>query len=263
MAAETQSSYTATAYQDSSFEIIGERQEQGDFVPMSMEVLPSDAKLTADPMFADYGGLPPQSEAPKRLHLPSELAASEIEKAKEKKNEPERIALTHEEIAKLKEEALQAGVAKGIEQAKEQHETQLRQIDEHLGVVLKDINQQLKHRLQEVEKQAVQLALNIAQKIITFAVEINPEYILDIVRKALEQSGTAVIKKVRVSPEDMEFINVIGVRKQLKEFDGTWDFEGDETVKAGCVVETSAGEIDYRLDAAWERVRDNVLKVLR
>jgi flagellar biosynthesis/type III secretory pathway protein FliH len=49
----------------------------------------------------------------------------------------------------------------------------------------------------------------------------------------------------------------------MKEYDGSWSFVQDETIRAGCVVETSSGEVDFRLDQAWERIKDNVVKVLR
>ena len=114
-----------------------------------------------------------------------------------------------------------------------------------------------------MERQAVELALQVARKIIEQAVEINPEYIIPIIREAITSSGSAIIRKVRISPQDMEFVEYAGLRKQLKEFDGSWDFEADESIRSGCIVETSASQIDYQLDKAWERVRDQVVKVIR
>jgi flagellar biosynthesis/type III secretory pathway protein FliH len=118
----------------------------------------------------------------------------------------------------------------------------------------------MNQELQALEASAVKLAVEIGEKIVGHAVEINPEYITNIVRQALGKAGGAAIKTVRVSPQDLEFIQVVGVAKQLKEFDGTWAFEADDTIRAGCVVSTSAGEVDFQIDKAWERMRDAVLK---
>ena len=35
---------------------------------------------------------------------------------------------------------------------------------------------------------------------------------------------------------------------KFQEFDGSWNFEADETIKAGCVLESSAGLIDLQID---------------
>jgi flagellar biosynthesis/type III secretory pathway protein FliH len=61
----------------------------------------------------------------------------------------------------------------------------------------------------------------------------------------------------------MEFIEVVGVKKNLRGFDGTWNFESDPTIKSGCVVESSAGEIDFQLDKAWERIQTAVVRAAR
>ena len=114
-----------------------------------------------------------------------------------------------------------------------------------------------------IERHAVELAVDMARNIIEGAVEINPEYIIPIIREAIQMAGGATIERVRVSPEDMEFIEVIGVAKRLKEHDGSWNFEADPEIKSGCVVDTSAGQVDYQLDQAWARARDEVLKLTR
>jgi len=54
----------------------------------------------------------------------------------------------------------------------------------------------------------------------------------------------------------------MGIARMLKEYDGTWLFEADEGIKSGCVVETSAGVVDFQLDQAWERVAGNVVRVI-
>ena len=38
-----------------------------------------------------------------------------------------------------------------------------------------------------------------------------------------------------------------------------WTFEPDESIHIGCVVVTAAGEVDFNLDKAWERIRKQAL----
>ena len=115
----------------------------------------------------------------------------------------------------------------------------------------------------KVESEAVKFSVEIAEKLVGHAVEINPEYILPIIREALSKAGTANINRVRVSPEDFEFIEVVGVRKVIQEKEGSWDFEADETIRSGCVIDTSAGEIDFRLDEAFKRIADSVVRIAK
>jgi flagellar biosynthesis/type III secretory pathway protein FliH len=61
----------------------------------------------------------------------------------------------------------------------------------------------------------------------------------------------------------MEFIDLIGPKRLLKDYDESWTFEAEPAITAGCIVESSAGQIDFQLDAAWNRIKDNVLKAVR
>jgi flagellar assembly protein FliH len=135
--------------------------------------------------------------------------------------------------------------------------------NESIEIVLKDLIQQSERTLQELESDAVKFSLEIAKKLVGQAVEINPEYIIEIVREALSKVGSALIERVRVSPQDFEFIEIFGVRKMLDDSDQSWNFESDETVRSGCVVDTSAGEIDYQLEEAWQRIAEQVMRVVK
>lgn len=115
--------------------------------------------------------------------------------------------------------------------------------------------------MQEVESRALELALAVSKKIVDTAVEINPEYLLSILKKGLELGVADKIKKIRVSPQDLEFIDLMGLRKNLKKAEDTWEFKADSSVSAGCILETDAGEIDFDLNAAWERLADKIVSI--
>lgn len=259
----SQESYRETPYEDSAWEIVGEFDGEQEFAPLEFQVLTSE-QIVTDPMFADYGGLP-QSDSVRRWHLPGELAykAPHAEAKAEEEVVDTSIRIEPEELERRLAEAEARGRQSGYEEAVAQNLERLKMLEERFAVVLEDISKQREQDFTVLEVQAVELAMAVARKIVAHAVEINPEYIIEIVREALTHAGGAKVRKVRVSPEDMEFINVIGLEKRMREYDGSWQFEKDETIKSGCIVETSAGEIEYDLDRAWERVRDNVVKVIR
>ncbi len=253
-----QASYSPTPWEDQRWEIVGEFKGDERFLPAEFEVLEASAPV-ADPMFADYGGLPPVSE--KRWHLPVELSTGnnsfKKEREEEEENDP-RIKIHPDDLEKKIAAARDEGRVEALTAAISHQQENLERLQRQINTVLADMDAQMKERAVLLEQQALGLALDISKKLIDDAVEINPEYILPVISEAIAKVGTATVRSVRVSPEDMEFINIIGIEKQLKEFDGTWTFHADGTIKSGCVVDTSAGEVDFQLDAAWERMREKI-----
>lgn len=258
----SQVDYRPSEFEDASWEVVGELREVEDFEPLGVHVLPSAVEYV-DPMFADFGGRQ-TSVVPVRWHVPPELGYRGPAKRDEQEapSEPTH-ALTDQQLKQMQEAAYEAGRKDAYEDAAAQNQQKLEAAEKRLQATLADMHEQIEEHLQLIEKQALQLALAISKKIIDRAVDINPEYIVPILGEAVQLAGTATIKTIRVSPQDLEFIELMGVSKSIKGFDEQWHFIADPTVKAGCVIETSAGEIDYQLDPAWERVKEQVVKIAR
>ncbi len=255
----SQSEYKETSYADQSWELVGDPIEERDFVPLAVDVVPHPGAVL-DPMFADFGGTTP-AEARKRWH--SEEASSFRDPNDRSAELSAGAALREDEIQKVREEAYAQGRADALVEAAEQSTKKLEQLESRLGEVFHDLEAQHREQIERVEKAAVDLALQVSRKLLDVQVEENPEYVFAVVRDALSHVGGASIECVRVSPQDFEFIQVVGVAKQLAEFDGSWTFQKDESIQSGCVVQTSAGEVDYRLDEAFERLRQKIRAVVK
>ena len=110
------------------------------------------------------------------------------------------------------------------------------------------------------ERRAIELALVLAEKIITKAVEADPELVSSVVSGALRRAihhGPLVLE---VNPADVEL-----VKASLDDIERTLgglpqiDLVGERRVaRGGCVVKTADGEIDARLETQLERAA-NVL----
>lgn len=257
----SQASYEETPYADSTWEIVGKPPEPEHFEPMGVPVLAHDEVLV-DPMFADYGGRI-GTEAAQRWHLPEHLAVVTEQEGEAEKEGPAKVALLPEEIERLKAEAYEAGRSAAAEELSQAHAADLKDVQTRLQSFTQDLAQQIQTKIQETEREAVKLSLAVAEKIIGTTVEVNPEYIVPIIEKALSLAGTAIVKRVRVSPQDLEFIQVEGIAPKLPGSEETWEFVADESIRSGCIVESSAGQIDFRLDESWARVRDQVVRVIR
>lgn len=255
--------FEQTPYHDASWPVVGEVAPSPDFTPMKVQVLPST--FSADPMFGSYGGVtPPGTEH--RWHLPEGLAYKAVEKQSVNTNKTEakedNLQLSKPELDRMLAAAEAKGRESAIAEAVEGQQSKMAELEGRLQQMLDELVGQLNQHISGIEKAAVKLSIELAHKLIGQGVEVNPEYIVEVVKEALTHLGGASIKGIRVSPADYEFINVIGVFKKLKEVNGSWEFSPDDEVKAGCVVDTSAGEIDFQIDAAWERIKERVIRVI-
>lgn len=259
---EKQADYQETPYSDSAWELIDELDENPQFVPLQIDIISSD-EIQSDPMFADYGGHVTNEQ---KVFAHSLSAGIEEEQSVESQLREELELLkasTEARIEEARNEALEQGKVQGREEALQEQSAEQTKTNESIEIVLKDLIQQLQRTVHEFEGHAVQFSLAVAKKLIGQAVEINPEYIVEIVHEALSKAGSALVQRVRVSPEDYEFIELFGVRNILDNSDESWNFESDETIRSGCIVDTSAGEIDYQLEEAWQRIAEQVVKVVK
>ena len=260
----TQANYKATPYQDQSWEVIGDPPSEASFMPMQIEVLAHD-QLKIDPMFADYGGISTKGEQTV-WHLPEGVAGSAHsggKNAEALKEEKDRKSYTDDELQALIKEAEERGRQTARAEAEENQKAKFTAIEENTRNILIDMQKQIQETLLSAEKEALELSIAIAEKIMNYAVEVNPEYINQIINEAMSHTGSANINKIKISPQDFEFIELIGLDKNLQSQESKWNFESDPQVRAGCIVETSSGEVDFQLDHAFERIKDNILKAVK
>jgi flagellar assembly protein FliH len=257
--------FKETPYVDQSWEVINEVEENPQFNPLDLKVIKTGDVQVADPMFEDYGGRLPESQKKIFSHCPEQGSdISSATKEEELEAEIERLKLEHLElIEQARLEGIQAGIIQGKEEGLKEAIAREEHASDAIRLILEDMIDQMNEAARKVECEAIKFSVEIAEKLVGHAVEINPEYILPIIREALSKAGTANIIRVRVSPEDFEFIEVVGVRQVIQEKEGNWDFEADDTIRSGCVIDTSAGEIDFRLDEAFKRIADNVVRIAK
>jgi flagellar assembly protein FliH len=223
----------------------------------------SDEDFKLDPMFSDFGGrlgntgTRRHGQGKGAVYSPTRRLTEEDIAAEVDRQIEARLAEHARQLEEARAHAFEEGKAAAAAEAQEIS----RQVEERYIGVLEDIGSQLNESLGSLEQQALNLALAISNKLVGTIVDVNPEYIIGIIKEAIALAGGAKIKGIKVSPQDLEFLNLLNLSKQFKEFDGGWQFEGDDTIKSGCVVEMAGGVVDYQIDKAWERIRDHVVKV--
>lgn len=244
------------------YPVLTEKRFEDGFVPLAVEV--HSVTEAKEDLLSNEFGTSPKISGGLRTHSSLDAAAqAEERKRLDEELAANRVVFEKEEFELILEQAREEGRQAALLETVETQTKKLEDSEKKLHAVLSDLQRQFALAIADIENSALNLTLELSKKIIDHAVEVNPEYIVAVIRDALELSGGAQVKKVRVSPQDMEFIEVLKVAPSIKEFDGSWTFEADETVRAGCILESSAGTVDFQLDKAWERIKDKIVSSVR
>jgi len=250
----SQKDFVPTPFFETAWEVVGERIPDNGFIGLEIDIIHSEM-TRPDPMFQDFGGNV-QAEQGKVLHAGQ--SADQME---------EKEPISEELIAALKAEAFeegrQAGILEGTEAAQSEAKEQNKNLLEQLNSFQDEVRQQLALLASKTERSALELALAVSRKILSTTAEVRADYILDVIKNALHSTAGGNPLRIRVSPQDYEFLQVIGLPPELSTEETGVQYVADDGVSAGCVVETDFGEVDLRLEQMWQQVKENLYEVLK
>jgi flagellar biosynthesis/type III secretory pathway protein FliH len=109
-----------------------------------------------------------------------------------------------------------------------------------------------------VEREAVELGLQVADKVIGAALEVRPEVVLDIVKGALRGMLDRERVTVQVHPDDLELVRgaVDDISGSLGGIDRLEVVAERRVDRGGAMVRTPVGEIDARVEEKLARARE-------
>lgn len=254
----SQKDYRPTPYRTTIWEVVGDVDPERDFVPLEVNIL-VDESATADPMFEVFEhGFRPEDGA--FFHgagaRARKVAGQDVEN--EAVIPAEQLADIEAQWMARVEEAHATGYAEGAAATEEKIAERYEMLMQRVKGVTDAIYQQWSGLAGKLERQAVDLSLQVARKLVHTTAEAKPEYIVSVIREALKQLGAAKPVRIRVSNDDFEFLSIIGLPMELSEQELGVQYIADENVKSGCIVETDFGEVDLVLDRMWEEVRDRI-----
>jgi flagellar assembly protein FliH len=116
----------------------------------------------------------------------------------------------------------------------------------------------------DLERRAVDLGLALAAKVLSGALEVEPERVVESVRGALRGLVERERIIVLVNPEDLELVReaMDGVRASLGGIEHC-EVQAERRVgRGGCIVRTPVGDVDARIETKLERAREVVTAAL-
>ena len=158
------------------------------------------------------------------------------------------------EAAEAQREAeLRAAHAAGYEEGVAAGRAEVSGAARALAVAASELQEARGNAADAIEPLAVELALQIATKVLGGALEAQPELVLEVIRGALRRLSEPLPATLLVNPEDAEL-----VRDSLSELGVEHGAEltvreERRVERGGCVVRTQAGEIDAQITAQLER----------
>jgi flagellar assembly protein FliH len=200
----------------------------------------------------------------------SEAAVSYALEQLEPSDPPPRDAAARElaqavaEAQRLRDEARAEGFAEGRADGQEQGRAEVDTAIAAMREAAAGLEALRVEVSEEVERDAVELALALAGKVIVATLQVRPELVVEVLQGALRRvSGQRSIAIV-VNPADLETIrSSLGELREQTAAVERWDLQPDARVQAGgAIVRTVEGEVDACVATQLERAHEIVLAEL-
>jgi flagellar assembly protein FliH len=164
------------------------------------------------------------------------------------------VAAAEAEAERIRSEAFAAGHAAGFAAGRTEAAASLAPTATAIASVLEDVRRHEAELSDRVESQAVELAVQVAERVVAASIEASPSRVLDVVRGALRTMVERERVTVLVNPEDLALIR-----------DALPDLEVHEerrVSRGGAIVRTSLGEVDASVETKLARAREALLEEL-
>jgi flagellar biosynthesis/type III secretory pathway protein FliH len=175
---------------------------------------------------------------------------------------PDFAAMEEEARVRGYTDGQQAGYAAGLQAAEQAAARMLQQLSALVG----QVHENHSTFFRAAERQVVDLALQIAQKVVEREIENMPDLAVNVIRAALEEMDARTAVRVRINPDDEELLRrrwsqVVPTGLSPQQLEVVVD---DRVQAGGAIIETTQGQVDAQLDtklaqlgsALWTFVTD-------
>jgi len=166
------------------------------------------------------------------------------------------IKKCHEEAQQKIKAAFDEGFNKGLAQAKSECENELKETQklyEDSVKKLEEIATIFNKQIENIEKELISVALDIAKEVIQKEISENSQEIAYNLAKSLMQDLKEASKvKIKVNPEDAKYL-----KEKIK---GVEIIEDEAVKKGGIVIMSDVGNIDAQIEDRFNAAKEAVLK---
>ena len=204
---------------------------------------------------AGVGGDPVQNYAFRQLDAPPPGTSNGI---------ADVLSAVRAEAEQIRAQAWAAGEAEGRAAGLAAARTEAAPAVAAIAAAVGAISELRDQVLAELEQDAVEMAMQLAEQILAGVISVEPERVIDVGRNALRHLSDRRRVTVVVNPEDLELVSEC-VEQLQSELGGIEHLgvQSDRRIgRGGAIARTDSGEIDSGLDAQLGRAREIVAAAL-
>jgi flagellar assembly protein FliH len=174
------------------------------------------------------------------------------------------LAKAQDEAEALREQARAEGHAAGVRAGREQGMKAMASATSALGEALAGVEALRADVAGNVDRDAIELALALAGKILAATLQVRPEAVVEVVQGALRRVGGQRRIVIFVNPADLELVReALGDGPSASGGSEPPELQADQRVAVGgAIVRTAEGEVDARIQTQLERAREVALAEL-
>ena len=167
------------------------------------------------------------------------------------------------DMERLEMEAYQSGFQQGETAGREAAEQALEATMRQYADSIQEISRVKARLYVQAEKEVVRLAMEVARKIVDREIHADRNIIQTLVRVALSRVTENASITVRLNPLDYKYL--MGQNGGIAEDEGRdVSLQSDNTIRqGGCLVETSCGDIDARIEEKFREVENTFFEDLK
>ena len=162
------------------------------------------------------------------------------------------------DTTRIEEQAYLKGFEKGEKEGLESARSRIESLLSSLKESLSGLHKVKKQILLDSEREAVELALAIARKIVCQEVATDRNVVLNVVKESLRKVVGHKKIKIRLCPDDLQFMN--DAKSQIPGLTEDFEkiiFEADKSImNGGCIIDTRFGDIDARIERQLQAVEE-------
>ncbi len=190
----------------------------------------------------------------------SNLSEAEILQAAEAQA-AQNIAEAQMRAVEIETEARESGLQSARETFAEEVAVQVREqmsvLQENLAQTIAEISALYGEIARQAERDLVELALEIAKKVIRRETAIDREIALTLARITLEKLSSRAVASIFLHPEDWEYMEK---HRDRLNFHGAIKLVEDRSIHlGGCLIQTDAGDFDARIESQLEEISRGLL----
>jgi flagellar assembly protein FliH len=250
---------------------------------MLAKVLKQDSTAGLTPFaFPEIGGTGPatgtvdQFVIPEINGLPRLEPAANFNAGEQFESEPDQTAQVENILRDARQEAAriiaqaeenaahlaQAAQEKAVQEIQAQFDAEVLARTNDIRLELAQTIEQVACLAEEIsnrhEKQLVELALQIAKKVVAREVTIDREIAFTLVKVSLGKLHSRAVAEVHLNPEDFAYVE--SHREKLN-FRGSLELVEDKSISiGGCLIHTETGDIDARIESQFEEIAHGLME---